>query len=171
MVRDICVGIFLTIAGLAMTVLAPLLLFAPLGPVLATERLPGSDDIYVDRRALPGWLWWFQTPDERLPGGLYEPAVRLWLSWFGYRVCSVLWLVRNAGYGLAWSFGRPASGYLDAIEGQVVEADGLWRWKKTTGIVSWQAGWKVHRKDFDATAESGPYWAVPFVSVRLKANS
>jgi len=34
-----------------------------------------------------------------------------------------------------------------------------------------QAGWKVHRRDFDAHAERGPLWAIPFVSIRLARNS
>lgn len=144
------------------------------GPVLRTDNFRVAEDesgqeIHVDRRALPRWLWWFQTPDEMLPGALYEKAVIVWLG-IGWHYCAIRWLWRNAGYGLAWAFGQPADRYLNVVEGLIYRAP-LWRWRRTYGPIALMCGWKVHRANFEATAADGPYWAIPFVSIRLKGNS
>ena len=167
MILDIGRGLLCMLFGLVAMVIGPFcVIFA--GPVERVDRIAGQD---IARSSLPNWLWWFQTPDERLPGGLYEPAILRWLALYGWHVCAALWLARNAGYGFAWWMGKPASGYLDSVEGQVVTREGLWRWKRSFGPIALQAGWKCHRADFKATAQDGPFRAIPFVSIRLKVNS
>lgn len=127
----------------------------------------GGDTLYVDRWALPSWLWWFQTPDEPMPGALYEPTVRRWLQW-GPRYTAARWMLRNRLYGLSWKFGRSATGYLDPVPGKVVERNGLWRVLFAAGPVSLGAGWKVHRAGFGSHWQAGPFWAIPFVQIKLR---
>lgn len=153
-----------------LTVPLAVLFRRPAGISKIEDTGEGGGQIVIDRGALPRWLWWLQTPDERLPGGLYEKTILKWLSAYGDYGCSVRWLWRNAGYGFAWWMGRPADGYLNVVEGLIYRAP-LWRWRRTYGPIALMCGWKVHRANFEATAADGPYWAIPFVSIRLKGNS
>lgn len=174
--RDIVLAVAIELVSLLATPLIPfVVLFRERKPLKTTQvtvhAAEVSDDLFVDRTKLPDWLWWFQTPDEPLPGGLYEPTVLTWYQILGYYWCSVLWLIRNRMYGLSWYFGKPADGYLDSVPGEIVRRGDLWRGWWKFGPIVFQAGWKVHRKDFDAKAQTGPFWAIPFVSLRLKRNS
>lgn len=64
----------------------------------------------IIRGDLPRWARWWETPDERLPGGMYEPTVESIYKRFGRYWCSVYWLgIRNRMYGLSFAlFGEPA---------------------------------------------------------------
>ena len=173
-IRDVLLAVALEAVSLALTPLVPL---APLfRRYVRTDRIEvwgegGRGEMIVERYRLPRWLAWYETPDELLPGGMYEPTVRGWYQSAGPYACSVLWLLRNRLYGLAWRFGRPAGGYLDPIPGAVATRGDLWRWWRSVGPIVLQAGWKVHRKTYSAHWADGPLWAVPFVSVRLRRNS
>ncbi len=176
MKKDILIAVLTEIVGLLTIPLVPFVVLFRERKVLRTSKITVeaaevTDELHVDRTKLPDWLWWFQTPDEPLPGGLYEPTVLRWYQTLGYYWCSVLWLIRNRMYGMSWYFGRPADGYLDPVDGKIVRRGDLWRWYKQVGPIVLQAGWKVHRKDFDAHWRDGPFWAIPFVTVRLKRNS
>lgn len=60
----------------------------------------------VQRYRLPRWLKWAETPDEHLPGGLYEPTVMKIYQRFGWVTCSIYWLLlRNVGQGILWPYG------------------------------------------------------------------
>jgi len=176
MKRDIALAFAIEIVSLVLALLVPLVVLFRQRTAIRTTKITiyaadDVDELIVDRQRLPDWLWWWQTPDELLPGGLYERTVRNWYIVWGEYYCCVRWLLRNRLYGLAWRFGRPADGYLDPVPGQIVRRGALWRgWWRLGPLVA-QAGWKVHRRDFDAHAERGPLWAIPFVSIRLARNS
>lgn len=166
MIKDVVVAVFIEIMAILLAPFTPLVVLFR-GPTVRTDIVDGKP---VERSALPKWLWWWQTPDEYLPGGLYEPTVVRWLKW-GSWYTSWRWLLRNRMYGLQWSFGKPVDSYFDPVHNELVFRDNLWRWWKQFGPIVVQAGWKVHRKDFYASAQYGPFWAVPFVTIRLRKNS
>jgi hypothetical protein len=60
----------------------------------------------VIRGDLPSWAWFLATPDERLPGGTYEPTVDEYLEEHGPFACSVYWLYRNQLHGLSFAFAQ-----------------------------------------------------------------
>lgn len=82
------------------------------------------------RGDLPPWAWWLATPNERLPGGTYEPTVAWWLQHLGKYACSWYWLAcRNQLYGLMGVFWRPLAQPWP-LEPGYYEADGLWWLRK-----------------------------------------
>lgn len=171
---DVLLGTWLMFVGFVLFVLAPLLAI-PKGRLVRTtvvrvqvgENAP--QEFGVDRHE-----WGIPdagTPDELMPGGLYEMAIlRTYLAWSSQWWTATNWLWRNAGYGVAWHYGRWASAYLDLTADGYVERNGLWRWQKTFGPVKFMAGWKVHRSDYLASAVNGPFWAIPFVSIRRASS-
>lgn len=174
-IRDVLIAAAIEFVSLILTPLVPLVVFfrKPIGRVdqIRVYDAEVPENVFVERKALPGWLWWWQTPDEPLPGGMYEPTVRGWYVKWGDYHCSVRWLLRNRLYGLAWAFGKPADDYLDPVHGGIARRGDLWRWWKQIGPFVLQVGWKVHRKDFDAHWKDGPFWAVRFASIRLRRNA
>jgi hypothetical protein len=170
--RDVLTGVFLAVAGILALPLVPLIAAFRGRLVRATRiQVPNDWPLIVERYPLPRWLRWFDTPDEYLPGALYERRVIDSLQSYGTYLTTIKWLSANRMYGLAWAFGRPASGYLDLFEDGYVESGDLWRWRKAVGPLVFMAGWKVHRADYDATAAEGPFIAIPFVSVRAARNA
>lgn len=97
------------------------------------------------RGDLPYFLRWYQTPDERFPGGLYEPDVFLWLEKYGKYVCSYLWAgTRNMCHGLANYWGKPAVRWTPEKQGfWQREEDGLWYYCKRLGPLQFKTGWDV----------------------------
>jgi hypothetical protein len=96
-----------------------IMLLDPLAPLLVLLALPFAkwDDApsldsngkgLTIRGDLPAWASWLGTPNERLPGGTYEPAVTNVLQTFGRFWCSWYWLgLRNRWYGIAATFAVP----------------------------------------------------------------
>lgn len=62
----------------------------------------------VQRYRLPKPLQWMETPDEHLPGGLYEPTHALVYKYCGWFIASMYWiLLRNVGGGITWGVSIP----------------------------------------------------------------
>jgi hypothetical protein len=152
---DIFTALFLEIFGWSAFVVAPFaILFAyEEGYVSVGGWADDPKAIKVRRVTLPPYFEWYDSPDDRLPGGMYEPQVLGWYQKYGWRVCSVLWMWRNRMFGLAWKFGREAKSYSDVP----------WRKDWTFGPLRGMVGWKVYRKGLYST----PLWAVPAISIRL----
>lgn len=73
-----------------------------------TPSFDSSGKNWMIRGDLPRWASWLRTPDERLPGGTHEAAVKQVLDRYGRFACVLYWLgIRNAWYGLANVFARP----------------------------------------------------------------
>jgi hypothetical protein len=145
----------------------------PLAPLVAIFRGQAAgetllhDGLSVHRYDWPVILFVLTTPDERGPGGLYEPDIERAYRERGRWWCATVWLARNPGAGFAWLFGITADGYLDRPSGNgLVQRGRLWRWRRDIGPIRIEAGREVHRADYDATAENGPWIAIPFVSIR-----
>jgi hypothetical protein len=110
------------------------------------EPTPGSYGLHSTIRGdLPAWLRWYQTPDERFPGGLYEHDVKAWLERYGKYVCSYLWAgTRNVGFGLAAYWGKPATTWTPEQQGFWERPeDGLWYYCKRLGPLQFKTGWDV----------------------------
>ena len=99
------------------------------------------------RGDLPYLLKWFQTPDERFPGGLYEPAVQSWLDKHGKLVCSWYWAgIRNQMMGLAAACGKETTDYIPETPLGFWERDNVWRYSLKIGPVKFVCGWQVYRR-------------------------
>ena len=103
-IKPCLIGLFMLVAAL----------FAPFMVLFALPFIKWDKDETVDgmgrystiRGDLPKWLSFLGTPDERLPGGLYEPAVLSIYNRFGALFTAWYWLgIRNRLHGLAASFG------------------------------------------------------------------
>lgn len=164
---DVLLGLLSVLVGCLVVPVVPLaVLFRRPLLVNGQQRIDKTLIGDVPRSALPRWLWWFQTPDEPLPGAMYEPTVRQWRAKYGDYVCSVLWLWRNRAFGFRFWLGRPATGYIEEQPG-LVEQEGLWRWSRTVWRIKLAAGWKVYRASFNAHWMHGPFRAAPFISIGL----
>lgn len=117
--------------GLAVQIIG--LVTAPLVPIVALFARPEKDkegrvahftewgyytDPRVDEytqsykaRTLPRWLAWFDTPDQYLPGAMYEPTIRDFYLATGWYLTTVRWLLRNRMNGLSYRFALPAEQY------------------------------------------------------------
>jgi hypothetical protein len=97
------------------------------------------------RGDLPKWLRWFQTPDERFPGGLYEPAVYDMLLRRGKTITSWYWAGwRNQLIGMAAYFGKPTTDYIPDGNGFWQRGD-VWRLSIPIGFGRVLMGWKAYR--------------------------
>ena len=103
-------------------ILAPILLNPILLARRTTERTTHFNQPDVQRYKLPKWLFWMETPDENLPGGLYEPTHKKIYDRFGWYIASMYWvLIRNVGGGITWSEGILLGRIFPA--GELTEAD------------------------------------------------
>jgi hypothetical protein len=145
---------------MVLNLLAPLLVLLVL-PFARWDAEP--TDGYL-RGDLPDWASWLSTPDERLPGGLYEPAHLALFEKYGKWVASWVWLGwRNPLFGLSFTFGKPAIDYMPemvAMTGLWERAeDAIWQYGARLGSLKFACGYKVYRLPI------GSFWAVPCFTV------
>ena len=142
---------------------------APIGMLVAVwfirwdkEPTPGSWGLNPTIRGdLPKLLRWFQTPDERFPGGLYEPTVQKWLDARGKYYCSYMWAgLRNQMMGLAAAFGQPTSDYFPEEPLGMYRCGTLWRYARKFGSVKFVCGWQVTK------LSNGSFLAVPVCTLK-----
>lgn len=112
------------------------------------------------RGDLPDWLSWFSTPDERLPGGLYEPTVAAMLQRYGKYITSWYWLgIRNCLMGMSCYFGKQTTDYAPETPGFWERGD-VWRYTVNLGFLRMILGYQVY-KHLD-----GSFWAYPCFTVK-----
>lgn len=154
-------GLFVTLLNLV----APLLVLLAL-PFAKwdTEPSPARDGTRnIIRGDLPDWLSWLSTPDERLPGGMYEPVVEKMYDRYGKWVTSLYWLgIRNAMFGLAMKLGKPATGYIPDEPLGFWERDDIWRYSKKVWVLKFLTGYKVYK------LLDGTFWAAPAFTVMVR---
>lgn len=128
-------------------------------PTTFTGGLLNNGPLTV-RGDLPWWAAWFETFDERLPGGMYEPTVRAVYDRFGRYWCSVYWLNRNAMFGMTKAiFGRPTT------------RDEILRYEwRTVGPVRIGWGWKRYRATPTAHWIDGPFVKILSATVRRNVD-
>ena len=149
-------------------------LFAPLFVLLALPfakwddaETPGSYGLWPTVRGdLPGWARWLETPDERLPGGLYEPTLRDMLATHGKFITSLYWLgLRNRAHGFAALFAKPATVVqfnLPQSLGFTDLGDGLWLYVKRFGPLVFMCGYRVY------ALPDHTFTAVPCCTAKLR---
>jgi hypothetical protein len=156
------VGFIILILSLGAWVVIPFaLLFAKWDTEPTKEVQHGlSLNPYVIRGDLPNWLSWFSTPDERLPGGLYEADVYATYLKRGAFYCSWKWLgFRNVLMGMSAYFGKETTGFLpENIEG-FYEHDGIWQANFRLGDFKLILGYKVYQ------FPNGKFWAMPCFTI------
>lgn len=164
--KPIVLALFITLMSL---LVAPLLMI-PAMFLIKWDKEPsgGGDGAYVTTRGnLPWWLSWFETPDERLPGGLYEHAVQQWFEFgdrihlgFGKYLASYHWLgLRNRAMGLAAWLGTETTDYFTEEPGMQHRGD-LWKLLIPLGFGQIVLGYQVVR-----TLDKR-FVAVPVISIK-----
>ena len=151
--------------GLIVTVLnivCPMLVLLAL-PFVKWDAAPSAarqGETAVIRGDLPGWLSWFSTPDERLPGGMYEPAVASMHARWGKWITSWYWLgIRNCLFGLSLRLGRPATDYIPDEPLGFWQRDDIWRYSARLGAFKFITGYKVYK------LPDGSFRAAPCLSL------
>lgn len=164
--RDTVKPIALALWCWAVEIVSPTSLVVPLALLGSawdrTDSLDSNGAFACHRGDLPAWAHWYQTPDERLPGGTYEPTVLSVYKTFGKWVTSFYWLVlRNRLQGLAWRFRRPMVTPWELRDGlQVQETPQGLLWFRRRPVGPWVAktGWRQYVVD-------GTPWAVPCLTI------
>ena len=149
-VKPIALALWAFVVGL----FALPLVVVPLALLGATWDSSGSPDSNgqrpdVIRGDLPAWARWYSSPDERLPGGTYEPALAAVLDRFGPFIASWYWLGwRNTFQGFAWQW-RQRLPLPWPVPGETLETQGnLWflRYPLGSSFVL-KAGWRQYVVD------------------------
>jgi len=133
----------------AVALFAPFLVLLAL-PFIRWDATPGPDrsgNHFAIRGDLPRWLAWLSTPDERLPGGLYEPTVLSIHKRFGRFFCAWYWLgVRNRVHGLAALAGVPTVDYWPPEPGYYQRGQLWWlRHPLWGGRLAFKAGYRSYK--------------------------
>lgn len=101
---------------------------------------------FIVRGDLPALLRWWQPPDERWPGPMYEPAFEAIYLKYGRSFAS--WYngaLRNQMMGLAAALGKPTTDY--APEGVKNWKRGdVWAFTIPLPFYSFVGGWQIYRK-------------------------
>lgn len=157
--------LYAPIAGLVITLLnliCPALVLLVL-PFTKWDTKPSADQWghgSVIRGDLPKWLRWFSTPDERLPGGMYEPTVASMHDKFGKYITSWYWLgVRNCLMGLAVAAGKPTTDYIPEQPLGFWKRDNIWRYSANLGFCKFVVGYQVYRL-LDGTFRAAPVFTL-----------
>ena len=140
------IGLILALISLIIAPIAMLVIvwFIKWDDIATNGSYEGDPTIRGD---LPKIFRWFQTPDERFPGGLYEPTVKNWLNKYGKYYCSYMWAGwRNQLMGLAAALGRPTTDYIPETPLGMWERGNIWRYSLPIGPTKFIIGWQVYRK-------------------------
>lgn len=138
-------GLWLQLPGLTAPFVVPVAL---LGATWDTD--PTADSMGTTptvRGDLPRWASGYSTPNERLPGGTYEPAVLAVLHRWGRWICSWYWLgLRNRGLGFDGAYAIPVRYVLwDPGQLGLQEADDLWFYRQDLFAgLQLKLGWRTY---------------------------
>lgn len=169
---------FVILAVFNFVLIAIGILFAPVLPLLATQRMWWLDNHSVMGigPVLPKWLNWFMTPDNSLDGDATFQAI----NGFGYWA-KVKWLWRNPAYSFAMCYvGTP---YVVTVKGDktIRDNDGAregwcfvtvnnlfqWRYVKRIGSTSTciyiNLGWNIMGLVDDNVNPKPELWQATFV--------
>jgi hypothetical protein len=157
------VGFLISLLNLVCPILVPFaLIFAK------WDKEPSADSHGVGsicRGDLPSWLNWFSTPDERLPGGLYEPTVAEMYNKHGRFITSWYWLgTRNCLMGLSKAVGKQTTDYAPEDAG-FWQRDDVWRYTidfRLFFVVPARIilGYQVYKM------ADGQFWAYPCFTIK-----
>ncbi len=124
----------------------------------------------VQRYKLHTFLRWMETPDELLPGGLYEPQVFSVYKKWGWFITAWVWIgTRNTGQGIMWNQGKEVSARMSELSDHEKDAAGIYQKERIFLGLKFISGWKVVH-DVYKTKTNGGFWAVPRFTVRLASQ-
>ncbi len=128
-----------------------------------------AQDPSIQRYELPKWLKWMETPDELLPGGMYEPTVEKIYKKLGWFLCSWYWIgFRNIGHGITWSCGKEVPRPMTFMSHDELEQYGLFERSKVVLGLRFVWGWKAVADHYNLKVKTvGARWAVPRFTIRL----
>jgi hypothetical protein len=150
------VPVILGVLLLVLSFLCPFLVILTL-PFIKWDKQPTDGVIRGD---LPKWLSWFSTPDERLPGGMYEPTVKKIYDKYGKWFTSWYWLgVRNCLMTLAVRLGKPTTDYIPETPLGFWERGDIWRYSCTLGPIKFVTGYQVY-KVLDRSFQAAPVFTL-----------
>ncbi len=125
-----------------------------------------GQDPDVQRYVLPKWLGIFNTPDEDLAGGMYEPTVKKIYEKFGAYICSVYWIgLRNQAQGFLWLFGWECSKELRDTNKE--SGYKLLNKEYNLGLFTVIVGWEICKDNYLDYTTSG-YYAIPQIDIKFK---
>lgn len=122
----------------------------------------------VKRYKLSKLFSFAETPDDCLPGGLYEPTVLKVYEKYGSYWCSWYWLaIRNVGHRMRWDkgFEVPANFHELTVEEQ--SALGVIQERERFWIFELRKGFQVKRDWLNEYSTTG-LWACPQFSIRWR---
>lgn len=121
----------------------------------------------IKRYRLPKWLSVFETPDEHLPGGLYEPTVFKMYEKWGWFITSWYWIgLRNVLHGWQWRFGIEIPKKMRDLTQSERDMFRIWEKEYVVGPIKFLFGWRSKNDHYLSYTKSG-HFAVPRFSVRL----
>lgn len=132
---------------------------------IMSDGEPFGEPLQVRRGDLPAEYADYATPDERLPGGLYEPTVLRKYVLDGREAAAWYWLgLRNRAHGYAMQFAKPATRYWTSEEGLQTQGEGddaIWLERKLLWFgLERLRGYRVYSKDGGATFWATPVWTI-----------
>lgn len=162
--------LLLIFADFLLLLLAPLLL-VPIALCFARKTDEKTahygQDPNLQRYRLPQAFFFLETPDEHLPGGLYEPTVQKIYDRCGWWICSWYWLgLRNVGHGMWWRYGKEVSKHIRHMSAEEQVELGIYSRERKLWLIKFKYGWKSVNDWHSVKTEKG-IWAVPRFSVRL----
>ena len=160
-------ALLITLITFAMRFVVPFIM-----PLMLLFAVKVDDDVNpykqpsIQRYRLPKCFAWFDTPDQTLPGGLYEHTVKDVYDKWGWFICSWYWLaIRNVMFGFAWQFGKIAGNYYAVMTEREREFWGVsQRIYRGLGLQLILGG-AVYRDWYYTKTKQG-FWAVPRISLR-----
>ena len=124
----------------------------------------------VKRYRLPRWAAFAETPDEHLPGGLYEPTQLKIYERFGWFIASWYWLAwRNVGHRMRWDKGFAVPSNIRQLSAEEQAKYGIWKTRETYGPFVLIRGYQVKNDWFGEYSDNG-LWAVPQLTIRLASQ-
>ena len=174
--------LFISVIRFALRFIVPIILpFILCFSTGVTDNVNPKNQLVVPRRKLPDMFKWLETPDEKLPGGMYESTVADIYDKWGWFIASWYWLgFRNVAHHIAWKFlGKPATNYMVHLSAEEQQGQGIYE-KKTyflglvliTGYAVYQDWYNVFTPK-EYTEVNGQqvlkptFWAVQRVSLRF----
>ncbi len=122
----------------------------------------------IPRRIFPDWLFFMSSPDEHLPGGMYEKTIAEYYDKYGYFITAVIWTgVRNAGQGILWDYGMELPKYPQHLSDAELAALGYFKRIKKVGPFAVISGFTVRPDNYKTKIKNNGVWATPTFSIRM----
>jgi len=121
----------------------------------------------IQRYKLPKIFFFLETPDELLPGGLYEPKIKKIYEKYGWFMASWSWLgTRNVGHGVMWNEGHEIPKPIWQMSDEEKKNFSVFTKEIPLGFIKIIYGYKGVNDWYSLKTNQG-IWAVPRLTMRL----